>query len=201
MWFYFQELPVRVLEVGCGVGNTTFPLIQWDQHKKMFLYTSDYSSVAVDVLKNDEKYDPSRMIAFQWDITQPPPPVAPPVGSLDIVICIYVLSALHPSQAKQAVQHLVELLKPGGMFLLKDYGRYDLTQLRFKKGRFIEENLYCRGDGTLVYFFSQDELDALLTEIGLEKVINVVDKRLIVNRAKQIKMFRQWLQVKYKKPS
>ena len=166
----------------------------------MFLYTSDYSPVAVEVLKNDEKYDPTRMLGFRWDITEPPPPDAPHPGSLDFVVCIYVLSAIHPSKAKQTIQHLTSLLKPGGMLLLKDYGRYDLTQLRFKKDRLIDENLYCRGDGTLVYFFSQDELDSLLVEAGLEKIVNVVDKRLIVNRAKQVKMYRQWLQVKYRKP-
>ncbi|KAK6042261.1 methyltransferase domain protein [Cooperia oncophora] len=193
---YPEGSTVRVLEVGCGVGNTSFPLSEWDEHRRMYLYSCDYSAVAVKVLKEHEKYDSSRMCGFVWDITEDAPEDAPAKESLDFVVCIYVLSAIHPSKARQAVDNLVSLLKPGGMLLLKDYGRFDLTQLRFKKSRYIDENLYCRGDGTLVYFFSNDELDALLRSAGLVQKANFVDKRLIVNRAKQVKMYRQWLQNK-----
>ncbi|CAI2324862.1 unnamed protein product [Caenorhabditis sp. 36 PRJEB53466] len=183
-----EKESVKILEVGCGVGNTTFPLMQVNNSvSKIFLHSCDYAPNAIKVLKSQETYDCSKMNAFVWDITQPPPEEAPTPESLDYVVCIYVLSAIHPDNIHKALSHLTSLLKPGGMLLLKDYGRYDLAQLRFKKDRLIDGNLYCRGDGTLVYFFEMEELELLLAEHGMEKKVMHVDRRLIVNRAKQNK--------------
>ena len=67
-------------------------------------------------------------------------------------------------------------LLPGGQLLLRDYGRYDEAQLRFRRGHCIggggegaradpdgeaAGNFYVKQDGTRVYYFSRADLHAL----------------------------------------
>ncbi|XP_065053600.1 tRNA N(3)-methylcytidine methyltransferase METTL2-like [Rhopilema esculentum] len=194
-----QNAHTRFFEVGCGVGNTVFPVLQANSDGGIFVYCCDFAQSAVDLVKQHPDYDNKRCHAFLCDVAAENPQFPFPKESLDVIVLIFVLSAIAPNKMQRVINNLSELLKPGGKILFRDYGRFDMAQLRFKKGRCLEENFYVRGDGTRVYFFTQDELSSMFKTAGLIEEQNHVDRRLQVNRGKQLKMYRIWIQCKYRK--
>lgn len=133
--------------MGCGVGNLIFPLIE-EKRNNFFVYSCDFSHRAIEFVKQNPLYDEKYMHAFQCDITTTDIFENIKAGTLDIITMVFVLSAIHPDRFKTVFQQLFELLRPGGVLLFRDYGLYDMAQLRFKAGHKIAENFYMRQDGT-----------------------------------------------------
>ncbi|KAI9727855.1 MAG: hypothetical protein M1834_007901 [Cirrosporium novae-zelandiae] len=249
----------NVLEVGAGAGNTAFPLLRSNKNPELHIRAVDYSKKAVEVMRNSPLYpgNESKSPGSTNDVnSEPVPPLTPAIGtmeasiwdlsstspldlpappsSIDVIILIFVLSALSPTQWIAALNNVNTLLKPGGVILFRDYGRGDLAQVRFKKGRWMGDNFYVRGDGTRVYFFAEDEIrqifggeitksnttnekatpdDSSTKSLDSDAIQNPeetmpkfdilhlgVDRRLLVNRQRKLKMYRCWLQGKFQKP-
>ncbi|RMZ73920.1 actin binding [Pyrenophora seminiperda CCB06] len=158
-----------LLEVGAGAGNSAFPILERSRNPRLKIHACDFSKKAVDLIRAHDLYDHGQRIqADVWDVSSSPDSSEnsglPPhltENSVDVVLMIFIFSALAPQQWDQAVRNIWRLLKPGGQVLFRDYGRGDLAQVRFKKGRYMEENFYVRGDGTRVYFFEQEELERI----------------------------------------
>lgn len=191
-----------LLEVGCGVGNLVFPLLE-EQIKEesigFYFYACDFSPRAVDFVRSNPLYDEKHIKAFQCDITTQQVHEHIDTGSLDVCTMIFVLSAIHPDKFKDVVQNLWKVLKPGGLLLFRDYGLYDMAQLRFKPGHKIAENLYMRQDGTRSYYFSEQELAELLTSNGFEVLSNNYVHRRTLNLKEGIDVPRIFLQGKFRK--
>lgn len=247
--------PAVVLEVGAGAGNTAFPILRANENPHLMVHACDFSSKAVELMRHNDLYDPAHIQASVWDISSGDLPEGLGEGSVDVVLLVFIFSALSPRQWDAAVKNVWRVLKPGGEVCFRDYGKGDLTQVRFKKGRLLEDNFYIRGDGTRVYFFEEEELrriwggietkgsradygselnndvpkikeataadnnDRIRTEIEcsqdhqgkesgtpnheialFEMTSLGVDRRMLVNRQKQLKMYRCWMQGRFKKP-
>lgn len=193
------EAVKTMLEIGCGVGNLVFPLIE-DGHRDYFIYACDLSPRAVELVKQHNLYNEQYMRAFPCDITTEEVFGTLREGSLDIATLIFVLSAIHPEKFATVVDNIFKLMKPGGMVLFRDYGLYDMAQLRFKPGHKIGENFYMRQDGTRSYYFAEDEIGDLFRGAGFEVVVNNFIHRRTINPKENIDVPRIFVQSKFRKP-
>ena len=202
--FYLYKAAGRIMEIGCGAGNTVFPI--WKERKEdptlQHIYACDFAPKAVDLVKSYRDYSADKMTAFVHDLSSTVQfsEEGIPEASLDAVTAIFVLSALNPVDLGDAFKKIFVSLRPGGLLLFRDYARYDLTQLRLKPGRLIDDDFYFRGDGTTVFFFTEQKLRELAAAAGLIVLECRNDRRIITNRQRKIKMYRNWIQAKFMRP-
>ena len=117
-----------LLEVGCGVGNTVYPLLEENQN--MFIYACDFSPRAVEFVKvgfgnifvpfvskeiissfslyhkANGEYTETRCLAFSCDITADS--LTDTVGhdSVDFVTMIFVLSSIAPEKMDSVLKNI-----------------------------------------------------------------------------------------------
>ncbi|XP_059609025.1 tRNA N(3)-methylcytidine methyltransferase METTL6 [Phlebotomus argentipes] len=186
-----------LLEVGCGVGNFIFPLLEVCQAK--YIYACDFSSEAVKLLRQNPLYSEDVMKGFTCDITTDDIFTTVQENSVDIITLIFVLSAIHPEKFPKVLDNLQRLLKPGGVVLFRDYGRNDMAQWRFRDSCKLSDNFYARQDGTRSYFFSDSETHDLFQAAGFTTQQNAYVHRQTVNVKESVDVKRTFVQGIYQK--
>ncbi len=114
-----DSLPLRLLEVGCGVGNAVLPLL--DLNPLLHVTAIDFAKSAIEILQKHPAVATGRLAASARCIVKDELPVAS--ESMDLVLCMFVLSAIGPEHQLQALRKIASALRAGGKLLVRDYGR------------------------------------------------------------------------------
>ncbi|XXG68057.1 hypothetical protein AAC387_Pa06g1241 [Persea americana] len=188
-----------VLEIGCGAGNTIFPLVA--AFPNLFVHACDFSPHAIALVKAHEDFRADRVNAFVADVTVDDLDETVLRDSVDVVTLIFTLSAVCPSKMPFVLQNIRKVLKPNGHVLLRDYAIGDFAQVKLlEKNQLISENFYVRGDGTCAFYFSKDFLSTLFEMNGFSIMELSVYSREIENRSRKIVMDRRWIRGVFCKP-
>ncbi|GAB5373435.1 hypothetical protein AAMO2058_001751500 [Amorphochlora amoebiformis] len=187
-----------LMEVGCGVGNTMFPLLT--DFPELHVYGVDISKNAIEILQQRPQFKQNSNRSKVWvcDLVNSEIPKEMPPS--DISTLIFVLSAINPTGIVGVLRKVLKAMKPGGILFIRDYAIYDLSQIRFGAGSKLEENLYVRQDGTRTYFFSTETLGDMLKEAGFDIISIEYHRKNIKNAKKGIEMKRTWIQSSSRKP-
>lgn len=197
-----QELPEladgstarTVLELGCGVGNTVFPMLE--ANPSLFAYAVDFSPKGIDMVRANPQYDPARISAAVCDITSGSLPAELGEVRADVATLVFVLGSISPRLMAAAIRTAASGLRPGGVLFFRDHAVEDLAQRRFDKSnepKRLEENLYVRRDKTLSYYFTLERARELFASEGFTVERLEFTVRQIENRKHSLRMDRRFI--------
>ena len=86
----------------------------------------------------------------------------------DFGLMVFTLSAIDPVEQVQALRNASMQLKLGGLLMIRDYGSWDLIQVRTKKR--VGEWTVEKEDGVLCTFYTIESLTSLVEHAGMELV-------------------------------
>jgi methyltransferase-like protein 6 len=176
------------------------------RRRRWTVYGLDWSSVAIDTLQRDPRFvraaNEHRAFAAVCDVSQIDsiPMTFRNVGT--VTSMIFCLSAISPDRHVLAVQNAIQTLRPGGVLIFRDYGRYDQAQLNLgqQHHKWISENFYRKHDGTKCYYFTVSEIRTLFVKGHLEELECDYIRRVFYNRKDNKQRRRVWIQARFRKP-
>jgi tRNAThr (cytosine32-N3)-methyltransferase len=222
-----------MVEFGCGVGNAVWPVLQAPSNVHWQVVGVDLSSTAIGLFRNDERFrhaaqqqqeGTDRIQAFVMDITSSsslwPEGFRHAISNdrADVATLLFCLSAIDPDRHEIAVRNVLASIRPGGVVIVRDYGRYDAAQFQLHRRRrnnnndtsgVDHNNFYQKHDGTKVYYFTTDDLCRLFchnadnSDDDEKNRCDVLEcnylRRVYQNRATGQARRRVWVQARFRK--
>ncbi|XP_019266066.1 PREDICTED: uncharacterized methyltransferase C3H7.11-like isoform X2 [Nicotiana attenuata] len=178
-----------VLEVGCGAGNTIFPLI--GTFPNLYVHACDFSPQAITLVKSHANFSAEKMNVFVCDAAKDDLCINIMPSTVDVVTLIFTLSAVSPGKMASILENCK---KPNGHILLRDYAVGDSAQVKLHgRNQMISENFYFRGDGTCSFYFSEAYAATLFQRAGFVIVDTNTYCKEIKNHSRNITMQRRWI--------
>ena len=194
----------RLLEAGCGVGNTLFPLLQ--SNPRLRVYAFDFSPAAVEIVRRHPLTASGRVIAAVGDLTsgELPAELAECTGRCHAATLMFVLSAISPERMGPAIDATASALTTGGLLLIRDYANGDAAQTRLQQSSLPKQldaagRFFVRQDGTRAYYFELAELAALVEARGFTTVRCEISHRVTTNRAKGLSVERRYITATFRR--
>ncbi|XP_009616038.1 tRNA N(3)-methylcytidine methyltransferase trm141 isoform X2 [Nicotiana tabacum] len=223
--YFDDEIESSHVKVGCGAGNTIFPLIA--TFPNLYVHACDFSPQAITLVKSHANFSAEKMNVFVCDAAKDDLCVNVMPSTVDIVTLIFTLSAVSPGKMASILENCKKVLKPNGHILLRDYAVGDSAQVKLHdRNQMIRENFYFRGDGTVSilwrlfvylcfpaviltsakslpllaqcsFYFSEAFVSTLFQSVGFVVVdINTYCKE-ITNHSRNITMQRRWIRATF----
>ena len=182
---------------------TTAQPIQWT------VYGFDLSSTAIDLLRNDVRYQQAlhenRTYCDVCDISIPNVLPAYVQNVAHVTSLIFCLSAIHPTKHSMVMRNVISTLQPGqGVLIFRDYGRYDLAQIKLgtQRSKLLDtDNFYRKHDGTKCYYFTIQDIEQLVQQ--QDGALEILELRYIrrkyINRSMPCERRRVWVQGRFRR--
>ncbi|KAF6257122.1 S-adenosyl-L-methionine-dependent methyltransferase [Scenedesmus sp. NREL 46B-D3] len=158
----------HIVEVGAGCGSSILPVMRAQPQAQVTV--CDVSATCLEQLQGAMQLlglEPQRCRSFVADGTDPGLAQQLAGCCADVALIMFTLSAVEPAGMLAMLRNAAASLRPGGLLCVRDHALYDMVQLRIPPEQCIGRHIYRRGDGTLAYFYTTQELAGLAAAAGL----------------------------------
>ena len=154
-----------LVELGCGSGAAVLPLLRAEARLNAVAVDVSPNAVALlrAALEADGAIATHRLRTATVDVRRDALPVSD--ATADFVLCVFTLSAMEPETHARAFAKAYRALRPGGALLFRDFGLYDVKQLKCTR-RLAPQHYLVNGTGVQCHFFSTETVAALASAAG-----------------------------------